>query len=128
MIIFELVVRKMPQPVLTRWATWLEASFYYAENFQIVKHVVDNFKEGGKLVERAREAKAEPAVFVELRQTCSNYRNIAILTKGRADSSIIIVAAAEAICNLRFGDDQCETSDYIQKRLAKNSDFLNCRW
>ena len=40
-----------PQPVLTRWATWLEASFYYAENFQIIKQIVDKFEEGGKLVE-----------------------------------------------------------------------------
>ena len=52
-----------PQPVLTRWATWLEASFYYAENFQIIKEIVGNFEEGGKLVERAKEAIAEPALL-----------------------------------------------------------------
>ena len=52
-----------PQPVLTHWATWLEASFYYAENFQIIKQIVDNFEEGGELVERAKEAIAEPALL-----------------------------------------------------------------
>ena len=113
-----------PQPVLTRWATWLEASFYYAENFQIIKNIVDNFEDGGKLVERAKEAIAEPAVFVELRQIYGNYRDIAILIKGITNSSNTIVAALEAIQNLHFGDDPCEIKNYVQSRLARGSDFL----
>ena len=113
-----------PQPVLTRWATWLEASFYYAENFQIIKNIVDNFEDGGKLVERAKEAIAEPAVFVELRQIYGNYRDIAILIKGITNSSNTIVAASEAIQNLHFGDDPCEIKNYVQSRLARGSDFL----
>ena len=93
-----------PQPVLTRWATWLEASFYYPENFQIIKQIVDNFEEGGKLVERAKEAIAEPAVFIELSQIYGNYRDISIPIKEITNSSNTIVAAAEANHNLRFGD------------------------
>ena len=90
-----------PQPVLTRWATWLEASFHYAENFQIIKQIVDNFEEGGKLVEGAKEAMAEPAVFIELGQIYGNYRDIAILIKG-------ITNSLNTIHNLRFGDDPCQ--------------------
>ena len=112
------------QPVLTRWTTWLEASFYYAENFQFIKQVVDNFEEGGKLVERAKEAIAEPAVFIELSQIYGNYRDIAILIKGITNSSNTIVAAAEAIHNLRFGDDPYQIKNYIQRPLVSGSDFL----
>ena len=97
-----------PQPVLTCWTTWLEASFYYAENFQIIKQIVENFEEGRKLVERAKEAIAEPAVFIELSQIYGNYRDIAILFKGMTNFSNTIVAAAEAIHNLRFGNDPCQ--------------------
>ena len=106
------------------WATWLEASFYYAENFQIFKLIVDNFEEGGKLVERAKEAIAEPAVFIELSQIYGNYRDIAILFKGITNSSNTIVDAAEAIHNLRFGDDPCQIKNYIQRRLVSGSDFI----
>ena len=114
------------QPVLTRWATWLEASFYYAENFQIIKRIVDSFEEGWlvELVERAEEAIAEPAVFIELSQIYGNYRDIAILIKGITNSSNTIVAAAEANYNLRFGDDPCQIKNYIQGRLVSGSDFL----
>ena len=68
-----------PQPILTRWETWLEASFFYAEHFQIVKQIVSSFEDGGKLVERAKEAIADQDVFSKLRQIFSNYREIAVL-------------------------------------------------
>ena len=31
-----------PQPVLTRWGTWLNAALYYANNFDTIKTVVDS--------------------------------------------------------------------------------------
>ena len=37
-----------------------KVSFYYAENFQIIKQVVNNFEADRKLVERAKEALAKP--------------------------------------------------------------------
>lgn len=32
-----------PQPVITRWGTWIEAALFYHENFEAVKSVVDQF-------------------------------------------------------------------------------------
>lgn len=32
-----------PQPIITRWATWLQAAFYYRDHFQQVKSVVLQF-------------------------------------------------------------------------------------
>lgn len=32
-----------PQPVLTRWGTWLNAAFYYCEHFDTIKNVVTKF-------------------------------------------------------------------------------------
>ena len=96
-----------PQPILTRWGTWPEASFFYAENFEIVKQIVSSFENGGKLVERAKEAIADQDVFSELRQIFSNHREIAVLIKEITNSSNTIVAIVEAIQNLCFNDDPC---------------------
>ena len=52
-----------PQPIWTPWGTWLEASFFYPENFQIVKQIVSSFEDGGKLVEQAKETIADQEVF-----------------------------------------------------------------
>jgi hypothetical protein len=32
-----------PQPVLTRWGMWLEATMYYCENYSIIEDIVSNF-------------------------------------------------------------------------------------
>ena len=88
-----------PQPILTRWGTWLEVSFFYAENFQIVKQIVSSFEDGGKLVDRAKEAIADQDVFSKLRQIFSNNQEIAVLIKEITNSSYTIVAAVKAIQN-----------------------------
>ena len=31
-----------PQPVITRWGTWLEAAIYYCENFNLIKDLVND--------------------------------------------------------------------------------------
>ena len=114
----------LPQPILTQLGTWLEASFFYAENIQIVKQIVSSFEDGGKLVERAKETIADQDVFSELRQIFSNYREIAVLIKEITNSSNTIVAAAEVVQNLCFNDNPCQIKQYIQKRLAAGSDIL----
>ena len=112
------------QLILTRWGTWLEASFFYAENFQIVKQIVRSFENGGKLVEQAKKVIADQDGFSELRQIFSNYQEIAVLFKEITNSSNTIVAAVEAIQNLYFNDDPFLIKQYIQKRLAARSDIL----
>lgn len=32
-----------PEPILTRWGTWLEAVLFYAENFEAIKEVIGTF-------------------------------------------------------------------------------------
>ena len=45
-----------PDPVITRWATWLRAALYYGENLPAVRTIVNNWTSGGLLVSRAKDA------------------------------------------------------------------------
>ena len=45
-----------PEPVITRWATWLRAALYYSENLPAVRTIVNNWTSGGLLVSRAKDA------------------------------------------------------------------------
>jgi len=31
-----------PEPVITRWGTWLNATMFYADNFETFKNVIEN--------------------------------------------------------------------------------------
>ena len=43
-----------PDPVITRWATWLRAALYYSENLPAVHTIVNNWTSAGLLVNRAK--------------------------------------------------------------------------
>ena len=45
-----------PDPVITRWATWLRAALYYSENLAAVRTIVNNCTSAGLLVSRAKDA------------------------------------------------------------------------
>ena len=45
-----------PDPVITRWATWLRAALYYSENLPAVRTIVNNWTSAGLLVGRAKDA------------------------------------------------------------------------
>ena len=45
-----------PDPVITRWATWLRAALYYSENLPAVRTIVNNWTSAGLLVSRAKDA------------------------------------------------------------------------
>ncbi|VVC36118.1 Ribonuclease H-like domain,Domain of unknown function DUF659, partial [Cinara cedri] len=38
-----------PEPILTRWGTWISAVLYYSENFQTVKNIIESFDENDAL-------------------------------------------------------------------------------
>ena len=43
-----------PQPVLTKWGSWLNAALYYAKNLPEVKAIVESFVGSGILVTQAK--------------------------------------------------------------------------
>ena len=45
-----------PDPVITRWATWLRAALYYSENLPAVRTIVNNWTSAGLLVSGAKHA------------------------------------------------------------------------
>ena len=45
-----------PDPVITRWATWLRAALYYSENLPAVRTIINNWTSAGLLVSRAKDA------------------------------------------------------------------------
>jgi len=60
-----------PQPILTRWGTWLEAAIYYGKYFKEVKCVINDFNQNeAKCIENKhslfhnKELKNELAVII----------------------------------------------------------------
>lgn len=95
-----------PQPVVTRWASWLEAAFYYADNFPEVKAIIENFEDDGILVDRAKQSVAKQGLPHQLMIIRRDYKVIADCVKQLEANSFTIKQAHEMVDVLDFGPDE----------------------
>ena len=110
-----------PDPVITRYATWLRAALYYSENLPAVRTIVNNWTSAGLLVSRAKDAiNVEDSVpdLVKINQ----YRTLAANGEFLKRSACTITEAYGLLKNMQFDDDPCAIKNYIKKRLS-NSDL-----
>lgn len=66
-----------PQPIITRWGTWLDAAFYYARNFDKVKEVVNTLNENdARSIQNVQELYNNDSIKNELAVILSNFQCI----------------------------------------------------
>ena len=116
-----------PDPVITRWATWLRAALYYSENLPAVQTIVNNWTCAGLLVSRAKDAINVEDLVPDLVKT-NQYQTLVANVEFLEGSACMIIEAYGLLKNMQFDDDLCATKNYIKKRLS-NSDLetiINC--
>ena len=117
-----------PDPVITRWATWLRAALYYGENLPAVRTIVNNWTSADLIVSRAKDAINVEGLVSDLVKI-NQYRTLAVNVEFLERSACTITKACGGLLkNMQFDDDPCAIKDYINKRLS-NSDLetiINC--
>ena len=116
-----------PDPVTTRWATWLRAALYYSENLPAVRTIVNNWTSAGLLVSREKDAINVEDLVPDLVKI-SQYRTLAANVEFLEGIACTITKAYGLLKNVQFDDDPCAIKNYIKKRLS-NSDLetiINC--
>ena len=107
-----------PQPVLTRWGTWLDAAFWYGENLPQVLEIVSQF-EGDLLVTRCKEAVAAESLQQDL-MVIQQYRPLRALINKCESTDYTMVEAMNDCQALHFDSDPCDILNYMKQRLDKN--------
>ena len=110
-----------PDPVITRWATWLRAALYYSENLPAVRTIVNHWTSAGLLVSRAKDAINVEGLVSDLVKI-NQYRTLAANVEFLEGSACPITKAHGLLKNMQFDDDPCAIKDYINERLS-NSDL-----
>ena len=110
-----------PDPVITRWVTWLRAALYYSENLPAVSAIVNNRTSAGLLVSRAKDAINVEGLASDLVKI-NQYRTLAANVEFLEGSACTITKAYGLLKNMQFDNNPCAIKDYINKRLS-NSDL-----
>ena len=116
-----------PDPVITRWATWLRAVLCHSENLPAVGTIVNNWTSAGLLVSRAKNT-INVEDFVSDLFKINQYRTLAANVEFLEGSACTITEAYGLLKNMQFDDDPCAIKNYIKKQLT-NSDLetiINC--
>ena len=111
----------LPDPVVTRWATWLRAVLYYSENLPAVLTIVNNWTSAGLFVIRAKDAINVEDLVPDLAKI-NQYRTLAANVEFLEGSACTITEAYGLLKNMQFDDDPCAIKNYNKRRLS-NSDL-----
>ena len=95
-----------PDPVITRWPTWLRAALYYSENLRAVRTIVNNWTSAGLLVSRAKDAINVGDLVPDLVKI-NQYRTLAANVEFLEGSACMITEACGLLKNMQFDDDPC---------------------
>lgn len=113
-------IGSVPSPVPTRWASWLEAAFYYAANLPMVKEIVESWQGNGIIVTRVQVAvRAEglPHDLLEIKR-CYTCLAEAVINCEAANNTIR--GAWTDLWSMSFDSDPCGIRKYLSKRLNAN--------
>jgi hypothetical protein len=111
-----------PEPIVTRWGSWLQAAEYYATNLVRVCEIVNGFDGDGIIVRCAKEAVNKVTLAQSLAQIQRDYMCIPKLISKLESSKCTMIAAYNDINNIDFKQDCVHIGEYINKRMTKNSD------
>ena len=62
-----------PEPIITRWGSWIEAAGYYSRNLHEIKNIITSFQGDIILLEDARKANHNKYIMEELVKIEANY-------------------------------------------------------
>ena len=94
------VIGQPPQPVITRWTSWLNAALYYFKYLPKVIAIVENSNESGILVQRAKEALKPQHLSAQLLQIEEQYSDLANMVQKMESGHYTIGKAFQDVMSL----------------------------
>ena len=93
-----------PQPVSTKWESWLNAALYYAKNLPEVKTIVESFVCFGILVTQAKVSSQKSGLAGQLLKIKDQYECLIKLIEKMESVKYTVKEAMQAIQELDFGE------------------------
>lgn len=117
-----------PNPIITRWGTWLEACEYYADNFDGVKAVVDEFDDNdAQSIRTAKDIFALPNIKQQLAFIKAHFMNITKSIKTMESKGLELKVYIDIIENIRteLGTVNDRYAQRFEQILARNPGYTS---
>ena len=115
------VIGYPPQPVPTRWISWLNAALYCAKNLPELKAIMESFVGCGILVTQVKVSLQKSGLDGQLLKV----KDLVKLIEQMESAKYAIKETVQAIQELNFGEDTCNINQHIKKE-CKARYFTDC--
>lgn len=116
-----------PQPVITRWGTWLKAAFYYAEHLEKISSVVNTLNSNeAESIRQAKNVFKKQNLKVDLQYIYDNFEIIQIAITRLEKRDLSIIEAFEIFDEVRLAIEWTMNNKFIHKLnqlINRNPDF-----
>lgn len=111
-----------PQPIITRWGTWLESAFFYADHFEEFKNVIENLEDNAKCIQNCKSIFNKLNVKYDLAYIKSNFVCIVESIKKLETSNLSLVDSLKILEQVENSVNELPTSanSTIIKTKCKN--------
>lgn len=122
-----------PEPVITRWGTWIKAAIFYAENFEAIKDLILDIEDNSQCVVQSKELLKNPLVPKQLVFIKVNFSFLpdVITSLEKKNLSLIestnFIATVSDKCNNVPGDIGLKIRKKLNTTLLKNEGFNEIR-
>lgn len=126
-------VKLPPEPIITRWGTWLEAAIFYADNFEGIKNVILEITADCIALEKCKKIVTSTELLQNLLYIKSNYSFVSssirkLETQGMSLSeSVEIVDEFDMLCKKVKGTIGNSIYDKFNKVINKNAGYLKLK-
>lgn len=116
-----------PQPVITRWGTWLEAAFYYARYFNEISDVISSLNSNEAIsIRNAKTVLTKPNLKNELDYILEYFKAIQEAIKKLEKQNLSITQSFEIFDHVRAviqSTSKNELINKLEKLMDRNPDF-----
>jgi len=111
-----------PQPVVTRWGTWIEAAIFFSQNFDSIKQVIDKLPADAISVTKAKKLFAKPIVKRHLAYIEANLSNIPPAIEKLETCGLPLTESLEVVQTL--SDQLASAPGKTAKKIAKQFEVV----
>lgn len=123
-----------PEPIITRWGTWLAAVKYYSNNFEKIKDVISNLDSDNAIsIAKAKDIMQNNELKINLAYILANFCFLVEVIKKLETSNLTLVESLEIVENAAntLSEVQGESGVIIKNKLndvlAKNVGLQNIK-
>ena len=112
-----------PQPVVTRWGSWIEAAIFYSQNFDQVRTIVDSWESSNSLWYRAQNAFRSEGLINDLVEIM-RYSAVLVRLKEIQCHRVGLRKGEQLVREfMKSLDEDDDVLAYLKNRLEKNGGF-----